>query len=96
MKLCRLWLLEHYQKSSASYVIAVSGIAGPTGGSPDKPVGTVWILGGDHHELLSHKFYFPIERNMFQLIISSLSQDLLRRFILGEREVPNYFQRFGE
>ena len=32
-----------FSKSNASYVIAVSGIAGPTGGSPDKPVGTVWI-----------------------------------------------------
>ena len=83
-------------KSNADYVIAVSGIAGPTGGSPDKPVGTVWIAWGDNKELLSYKFFFPVERNMFQLFISALSQDLLRRFINGDREVPNYYQRISQ
>jgi len=31
------------QRCSAELVIAVSGISGPSGGSPEKPVGTVWL-----------------------------------------------------
>ena len=35
----------------SDYVIAVSGIMGPDGGMPDKPVGTVWVAVGDNQKI---------------------------------------------
>ena len=34
------------EKSAAQVAVAVSGVAGPTGGTPEKPVGTVWLAWG--------------------------------------------------
>ena len=43
------------QRSAAQVGVAVTGVAGPTGGTPDKPVGTVWfgwcVAGATHSEL---------------------------------------------
>jgi nicotinamide-nucleotide amidase len=36
-----------FRNTSADYAIAVSGIAGPTGGTPEKPVGTIWAAIGE-------------------------------------------------
>jgi len=42
--------------------VSISGIAGPSGGSVEKPVGTVWIGVSTHERDLAHKFLFKGNR----------------------------------
>lgn len=48
--------------SGAQLGVAVSGVAGPDGGSDDKPVGTVWIAWGSSEQQQAECFHLPGDR----------------------------------
>ncbi|UVM62583.1 CinA family protein [Pseudomonas sp. B21-010] len=51
------------RKSLARYAVAVSGVAGPDGGSPSKPVGTVWLAWAVGETVYSEQKFFPGNRD---------------------------------
>lgn len=66
----------------SDYVIAVSGIMGPDGGTPDKPAGTVWIAVGNKENLQAQKLYFRFDRARNIQLTAMNALNLLRKFIL--------------
>lgn len=82
--------------SSSDWVIAVSGIAGPDGGSEEKPVGTVWLCWGSREKLKTKRLIYPTSRVNFQRFIANVGLDLIRREILSIADQPSYFAEKGK
>lgn len=71
------------QQLNTDYSIAVSGIAGPGGGTPDKPVGTVWIAIKTPTKLFSKRFQFGDNRERNIRVTAITALNLLRKEILA-------------
>ena len=78
-------LAEHVRVCAGSdYALATTGIAGPTGGSAEKPVGTVYVgLASAESETIAKKFFFSTDRETFKQLAAQSALDLLRRKILA-------------
>jgi nicotinamide-nucleotide amidase len=72
------------QVLGTSYSLATSGIAGPTGGTDDKPVGTVWIALAHPDGVITRKLQLAGTRMQNIHMTSLASLNLLRRFLLHD------------
>jgi len=77
----------------ATYGLATSGIAGPGGGTDDKPVGTVCIGLATPSSVAGHRFYFPLEnRRMNKHIFAVAALNLLRTELIGAKQPISHLQ----
>lgn len=72
------------QNIKSNYVIAVSGIMGPGGGMPEKPIGTVWVAIGSKQKIETQKLHFRFDRERNIQLTAAATLNLLRKFILEQ------------
>ncbi len=81
------------ERFGSSIGIGVTGIAGPDGGSPEKPVGTVWVavdINGDAH---AAKAVLPGDRNEIRYRATQLGLDRMRRAFANESDATAWMSR---
>ncbi|MBQ6715218.1 MAG: CinA family protein, partial [Clostridia bacterium] len=71
------------EKSNADYALSITGIAGPDGGTPEKPVGLVYIGIADKEGGYAHKFLFKGSRDQVRLSSVKHALNLLRLTLLN-------------
>jgi competence/damage-inducible protein CinA-like protein len=69
------------KRAGSTLGIGLTGIAGPGGGSPEKPVGLVYIALADDSQTMTRKFIFPGDRQFIRTLSVNAALDLVRRRI---------------
>jgi nicotinamide-nucleotide amidase len=70
-------------RTGASLGVGITGIAGPAGGSPEKPVGLVFIGLADERGTQVREFRFPGNRERVRLWATQMALEMIRRRIRG-------------
>ena len=70
------------KRLDAEIGVSATGIAGPGGGTPDKPVGTVYLGLSTHEKELAIKLHLTENRSLNKMLTSTAALNLIRRFVL--------------
>ncbi len=72
------------ERAGARHALALTGIAGPGGGTAEKPVGTLFIaLASEGEPTVVRRQFNPVDRETFKYVASQQALELLRRRLLG-------------
>ena len=75
----------------ADLAVSTTGIAGPDGGTAEKPLGLVFVGFADAQGSDAYEFLFPFDRERHRLVTSQVALDWVRRALLGaERVAPRW------
>jgi nicotinamide-nucleotide amidase len=70
-------------KSGAHFALATTGVAGPGGGTLQKPVGTAYVALADGEEPIVRHLFFPSDRETFKQLATQTALNVLRERIAG-------------
>jgi nicotinamide-nucleotide amidase len=76
------------ERAGAAYALAITGVAGPDGGSDEKPVGTVWIALAAPGGVRSRRFRFMGPRENIREWSARMALAMLRLDLIGRAELP--------
>ncbi len=70
------------KRAGSTYALATTGVAGPSGGSEGKPVGTVYVALADDNNTKAKKLFFPSDRETFKQLVAQAAFEMLRRKLI--------------
>ena len=70
------------KRARSIYALSTTGIAGPDGGSDEKPVGTVYVALASEIETKVRKLFFPSDRETFKQLVAQVAFEILRRKLI--------------
>jgi nicotinamide-nucleotide amidase len=70
------------ERARSTYALSTTGIAGPDGGSKEKPVGTVYVALANEAQTKVRKLFFPSDRETFKQLVAQAAFEMLRRKLI--------------
>lgn len=76
--------------AGTEYALSITGIAGPSGGTDEKPVGTVCMALATQEKTVPLRFFFPGTRDKIRMMATETALDWLRRHLIDGSYIPGH------